>query len=196
MADELSLLESGDSVLWIVTARSGQRTGGLVATFVNAASITPQCPRVIVGLARSHHTWELVETSGAFALHQIVEKQIDWVWRFGLHSGRDHDKFGDLNWRSGATGSPIFDDAISWLDCRVEARMETGDRTIYLAEIVDAQVRGPNRPLTVKRMLELATAEHLQELKRQRMQDAAADAEIIRQWREMQAGSHSNRKSV
>jgi flavin reductase (DIM6/NTAB) family NADH-FMN oxidoreductase RutF len=196
MADEQSLLESGDSVLWIVTARSGQRTGGLVATFVNTAAITPQCPRVIVGLARSHHTWELVEASEAFALHQIAEKQIDWVWRFGLRSGRNYDKFGDLNWRSGATGSPILDDAIGWLDCRVEARMETGDRTIYLAEIVDAQVRGPGRPLTVKRMLELASPQQVQELKQQRSQDAAADAEIIRQWREMQAGSHSHRKTV
>ena len=50
--------------LWLVTAQAGGRRGGLIATFVNQASIVPEMPRVLVGLARQHHTWELVEASG------------------------------------------------------------------------------------------------------------------------------------
>ena len=39
----------------------------------------------------------------------------------------------------GPSGSPILGGAAGWLDCRVEARLETGDRTVYLAEVVDAR---------------------------------------------------------
>ena len=184
MSDASHLLELGDPVLWIVTARAGERASGLVATFVNSASIAPECPRVIVGLAHSHHTWQLVEASNAFALHLITARQVDWVWRFGLQSGHQTDKLAGMCWHQSETGSPLLDEAAGWLECRVEARMNTGDRTLYLAEVIAACSREEAVPLTVKRALELATPEQVRELKRQRAEDAALDAEAVRRWRE------------
>src|SRR5262245_38739255 len=159
--DVLAIFGELDRELWIVTARAGLRTGGLVATFVSEASIVPELPRVLVGLARQHQTWELVEASGAFALHLISVEHLDWVWRFGLRSGRNMDKFRGLEIHSGATGSPLLAGALSWLDCRVETRMETGDRTVYLAEVLDARQMAPARPLTMKQLLARAPAEKL-----------------------------------
>src|SRR5438045_1414450 len=86
-----------DREVWLVTAAAGGRRGGLIATFVNQASIVPDLPRVVIGLARQHHTWELVEASGAFALHLLGEEHLDLVWRFGLPSGRIVDKLADLS---------------------------------------------------------------------------------------------------
>jgi flavin reductase (DIM6/NTAB) family NADH-FMN oxidoreductase RutF len=184
MSDAFLLLEHNDPLLWIVTACVGDRMGGLVATNVNSASIIPECPRVIAGLAHSHHTWELVEASNAFALHLITENQPDWVWRFGTQSGHHYNKLSGMKWHPGQTGSPLLDEALGWLECRVEARMETGDRTLYLAEVIAAQSTIQAVPLTLKRALELATPEQVREMKRQRMEDAAIDAEAIRRWRE------------
>ena len=76
-----TLFASLDRELWLVTARDGPRRGGLIATFVSQVTIVPDMPRMLVGLARQHYTWELVEASGAFALHLIGEPQLDWVWR-------------------------------------------------------------------------------------------------------------------
>src|SRR5215469_11012420 len=114
-----------DRELWLVTAQAGGRRGGLIATFVNQASIVPELPRVVVGLAKQHQTWDLVEASGAFALHLVGEQHLDWVWRFGLESGRYADKFRGLSPRAEATGSPLLDEAVGWLDCRVEDRLDT-----------------------------------------------------------------------
>ena len=50
--------------LWLVTARAGDAEGGMIATFVNQASIAPEFPRMLVGLSHQHHTRQLVETSG------------------------------------------------------------------------------------------------------------------------------------
>jgi len=172
-----------DRELWLVTAQAGGRRGGLIATFIGEATIAAELPRMVVGLAKQHHTWGLVEAAGAFALHLLGEHQLDWVWRFGLHSGRDGDKFDGLVVRPAATGSPVLKDAVGWLDCRVEARLDTGDRTIYLAEVVQSEVTHLAPPLTLKRLLQSAPPECLREMKRQRHVDAEADAEAIRAWR-------------
>jgi flavin reductase (DIM6/NTAB) family NADH-FMN oxidoreductase RutF len=178
------IFRATDNELWIVTAGDGERRGGLIATTVVQASIVPEIPRVLVAIACQHHTWECIEASGAFALHLLDDTQLDGVWRFGLESGRDVDKFHDLPLRSGNSGSPILTDAIAWLDCRIENRMPTGDRTVYLAEVIDADCRLAQPPLTVQRMLALAPPKNLQQLKAQRIADSARDADAIRDWRE------------
>ena len=66
-----------DPALWVVTASASGRRGGLLATFVSQASIVAEMPRVVVGLAKQHHTWELVEGSAAFALHLLGEEQTE-----------------------------------------------------------------------------------------------------------------------
>ena len=177
-----------DRELWLVTAQAGPRRGGLIATFVNQATIVPDMPRMLVGLARPHYTWELVEASGAFALHLLGEQHLELVWRFGLKSGRDLDKLEGLRVCYEATGSPLLLDVIGSLDCRVEARLDGGDRTVYLAEVVQGQVTHFAPPLTFKRLLELAPPEHLAELKRQRLHDSHADAVAIRAWRQQSRG--------
>ena len=172
-----------DREVWLLTAADGDRRGGLIATFVSHASIVPELPRVLVGLARSHHTWELVNSSRAFALHLLSELNLDWVWRFGLQSGREIDKLAGLDCRREATGSPILPGALAWLDCRVESGFETGDRTVFLAEVLAGQLHATEPPLTLKRVLQLAAPEQLQELRTQLERDARIDAEAIRAWR-------------
>src|SRR6516225_7315894 len=105
-----SLFARTDRELWLLTATASGRRGGLIATFVSQASIVPDLPRVIVGIAKQHHTHGLIEASGAFALHLIGEEHLDWVWRFGLRSGRDADKLAGLTATAGTTGSPILAD--------------------------------------------------------------------------------------
>jgi len=178
-----------DREIWLVTAQAGGRRGGLIATLVAEASIVPDLPRVAVGLARQHHTWELVEASGAFGLHLIGEANLDWVWRFGLVSGHDQDKFAGLETATAATGSPLLAGCIGWLDCRVEARLDTGDRTLYLADVVQGVIANYGPPLTLKRLLQIAPPDRLAELKRQRFCDSHIDAEAIQAWRGGRGGS-------
>jgi flavin reductase (DIM6/NTAB) family NADH-FMN oxidoreductase RutF len=173
-----------DREVWLVTAQAGPRRGGLIATFVSPATIVPDLPRLLVGLARQHHTWELVEASGAMALHLLGEDHLEWVWRFGLESGRQRDKLEGLPVRTGSTGSPLLDGAIGWLDCRVEARLDGGDRTVYLAEVVEGRVTHFAPPLTSRRLMELAPPDRLAEMKRQRGRDSQIDAEAILAWRQ------------
>jgi len=179
-----SLFARLDREIWLLTSQADGRRGGLIATFVNQASIVPEMPRVVVGLAKQHHTWELVQASGVFALHLLGQRHLEWVWRFGLSSARREDKFAGLEARPGVTNCPLLPDALGWLECRVEAALDTGDRTVYLAEVIDGRVVSDDPPLTVARMLQLAPADKLADLKRQMNEDAAVDAAAIRRWRQ------------
>src|SRR5207249_10092645 len=134
-------------------------------------------------------TWGLVEAAGAFALHLLAEDQLDRVWRFGLESGRDGDKLAGLPVRVGATGAPLLTDVPALLECRVEARWDSGDRTVYLAEVVEGALANPGPVLTMRRLIELAPPARLRQLKEGLVRDAAVDAAAIRQWRARRGGA-------
>jgi flavin reductase (DIM6/NTAB) family NADH-FMN oxidoreductase RutF len=172
-----------DRELWLLTAAADGRRGGLIATFVSQASIAPEMPRVVVGLARQHYTWGLVEAARAFALHLLSEDQLDRVWRFGLESGRDRDKLAGLPVRTGATGALLLTDAPAFLECSVAAGWDSGDRTVYLADVVDGAVAQAGPVLTMRRAVELAPPDRLRQLKEGLVRDAEVDAAAIRQWR-------------
>ena len=98
------------------------------------------------------------------------------------------DKFAGLDVATAATGSPVLKDAVGWLDCRVEERLDAGDRTVYLAEVVQSQVTHFTQPLTLQRLLQLAPPDRLRELKRQRHADADVDAAAVLAWRQARRG--------
>ncbi len=182
-----SVFNSLDREIWLITARAGDRQSGLIATYVSKASLVPTIPRLTIGLAKHHFTHELIQTSNAFCMHLIDEDHIDWVWNFGISSGREIDKLRGLATSTGVTGSPILAGALAWLDCRVEAQMDTGDRTVYLAEVLDARLAQPTPPLTFKRLLELAPADKLQQMNLAVQRDIDLDHAAILEWRRQQA---------
>ena len=172
-----------DREIWLVTAQAGDKRGGLIATSVNQASIVPDLPRVSITLAHQHHTWELVEASGVFALHLLGADNLDLIWRFGLESGRNVDKLDGLLPKSSGLGSPLLSGTIGWLDCRIEARLDVGDRTVYVAEVVQGEVTNFAQPLMMTRLMELASPSQLTRLQRDRHLDGYRDTEAITAWR-------------
>ncbi|HEY3394044.1 MAG TPA: flavin reductase family protein [Lacipirellulaceae bacterium] len=179
----LKIFDRLDRELWLVTARAGDNHSGLIATYVARVSLVPALPRITISIAKHHFTHELIEASGAFGMHLVGEDQLDSVWRFGISSGRDVDKLSGLAISMSRGGSPILSAAPAWLDCRVEARMDTGDRTVYLAEVLDARIERTATPLTLKRLLELAPAERLREMKQALERDMELDRAAILDWR-------------
>lgn len=174
-----ALFQRLDRELWLVSAASGGRLGGLIATLVSQVSIGSACPRVIVSIAKQHNTWTLIESSGVFGLHLIAEDQLELVWRFGLVSGLEIDKFEGLEVRAGSSGAPILPHVPGWLDCRVLSTLDIGDRTIFLAEVLDAAVDASRPILTASKLFERASPEQLRQLEAnyqndQQIQDALA----------------------
>jgi flavin reductase (DIM6/NTAB) family NADH-FMN oxidoreductase RutF len=173
MNDIDKILRLLDREIWLITATHNKTRAGLIATFVSNASIVPELPRMVIGIAKQHYTWSVIEASRTSKLHLLDESQIDMVWRFGLQSGHTIDKFAGLQ----------TIDAVAWMQCNVEASLDSGDRTIYLGEVVDGHIEKSAPILTLRRVLELAPPERLAELREGMKRDALVDAAAILDWR-------------
>ncbi len=95
-----------DPPLWLVTAAHEGRRGGLIATFAVRASIVAELPRMVIGIAKQHHTWGLIEGSSRFALHLLYPKQLDLAWLFGIRTGHKVDKLAELDAGSTPAAAP------------------------------------------------------------------------------------------
>jgi flavin reductase (DIM6/NTAB) family NADH-FMN oxidoreductase RutF len=166
-----------DREIWVVTAASGGRRGGLVATWVSSASIDLERPVLMAGIAPNHFTAELIDASRAFAAHLLRPDQVELAWNFSKDSGRNRDKLAGLP-VSGSTGPPVLADCLAWLDCRVFARYDAGDRLFYWADVVAA---GPAKSAGTKSATDLPLRERAfirglnDEQRRRLAQDRAAD---------------------
>ena len=182
-SDPQAALALFDRAVWIITAGSNEARSGLVATFVNSASLVPSLPRLAIGIASHHRTWELIRASQAFAAHLVDERACDLMWRFGLESGRTVDKFAGVAWRAGHTGSPILESALASLDCMVEAELDIGDRTIFVGAVVAGGIHRPGVPLTAIRLFELASPDQQRQMDAARVRDEQIDEAAMLAWR-------------
>jgi flavin reductase (DIM6/NTAB) family NADH-FMN oxidoreductase RutF len=146
--------ESGQrylGLLWtplvVVTAAAGAQRSGQIAVSAHGASIVPERPRLSVALWKGNLTRDLVERSGAFAVHLLRDDQDELVYHFGLQSGSAVDKFQGIEHVTGATGTPILHDCLAWFECRVVTHMDGGDHSAFLGDVLCSGVQSEGEPL-------------------------------------------------
>jgi flavin reductase (DIM6/NTAB) family NADH-FMN oxidoreductase RutF len=62
-------------------------------------------------------------------------------------ASKSPDKFADMSWVAGMTGSPIFPDSAAWLDCELHDRVEAGDHLIVIGRVLSFGHSPAKRPL-------------------------------------------------
>ncbi|MDQ6614121.1 MAG: flavin reductase family protein [Actinomycetota bacterium] len=98
--------------------------------------------------SRQSRSWRRIEESGAFCANVLTEEQEE-LSRVFATSGAD--KFRGVGWRAAETGSPILQDVLAWVDCRIEARYDAGDHYVIVGRVVDLEASPRGRPLLAYR---------------------------------------------
>jgi flavin reductase (DIM6/NTAB) family NADH-FMN oxidoreductase RutF len=181
-----SVLRLIDREVWILTAADGERRGGLLATWISAASIDRGRPALLAGIAPNHFTAELVQKSKSFAAHLLRPDQVELAWNFANGSSRERDKLAGLSWLAGQTGSPILADCLAWCECRCFARFDAGDRLFFWSDVVAAGKLGPDPPLHEQAFFRGLTDEQKQQLIAARDADATIQRPLHESWRSSQ----------
>ena len=132
---------SGVSIVTMQTEES--RHGLTVSGFL---SISPEPPLVLISVGQELTSDTLLQASGAYVVNFLREDQRELSDRFAGRLG-EVDRFAGLTTHTAATGAPILDDCLAWLDCRVVSTQVVGDHTLYVGEVVAARVNAPGRPL-------------------------------------------------
>ena len=126
--------------VYIVTSRKGDRLNGQIANTV--FQVTSEPPTVAVSINKNNLTWEFIKASGVFAASVLCQATpLTFIGQFGFKSGRDIDKFKGVNYKTGETGAPVvLDHTVSYLEARVKQEMDAGTHTIFLGEVVNADI--------------------------------------------------------
>lgn len=114
---------------------------GLTANAVASLSLSP--PLVLVAVERNAHSHAYMTKGRVYAMNILAENQADLSQRFATRGPKE---FGDLKYTIGATGAPILDGTLGYVDCKVVEILTGGDHDIFVGEIVAGETR-EGRPL-------------------------------------------------
>jgi len=120
----------------IVSSKKGGRFNGCIVNTV--FQITPEPPMVAVSVNRQNLTHEYITDSKVFTVSILAEgAPVSFIGRFGFRTGRDIDKFEQVNYRIGQMGVPIIiDNTVGFLEAEVTNAIDVETHTLFIAKIV------------------------------------------------------------
>jgi flavin reductase (DIM6/NTAB) family NADH-FMN oxidoreductase RutF len=105
--------------------------------------VSVQPPLVGMSIRPTHYSYGLIRTAGEFVINVAPQEIARQVLFCGRRSGRDVDKFaatGLTAAQAQRVSSPIIEECIAHLECRVVQDVEAGDHRLVLAEVLAAYV--------------------------------------------------------
>lgn len=157
------------SVCVITTSYGGERFG-LTATAVTSVCASP--PRLLVCVNKSGFAYGKIIAAGHFGVNVLTDSQEKVGKSFAGMLGKDFDRFSVGEWRIGANGSPLLQDAAALFDCVIVESLEQFSHQILIGEVMeasagigrDALVYGARRFRSLRKILTTATPDEMESL--------------------------------
>ncbi len=129
---KLAMSHFASGVTVVTTEHEGKPYGMTVAAF---SSLSLHPPLVLICIEKTVKTHDAIAGAGKFGVSILNSKQADVSNRF---ASRAEDKFAGMEIVKGELDLPLIAGAITRLSCRVSSKLEGGDHTIFVGEIVGA----------------------------------------------------------
>ena len=133
--------------LYAVTVQAGGAVNAFTANWLTQASFEP--PLVAVSVENDGRSIGMLRASGVFAVNVLDSGARDLAARLGKRSAQVPNKLEGVPWRAGVTGCPILLEALGVVECRLTGEVAAGDSTLFVGEVVAAEVLREGRPLTM-----------------------------------------------
>jgi ferric-chelate reductase [NAD(P)H] len=134
--------------LYVISSKKGERFNGQIANTV--FQVTSQPPTIAVSICKQNLTCEFIQKNNVFTV-SILSKDtpMTFIGHFGFKCGRDFNKFEDINYKVGVTGSPIvLENTLGYLECKVVSSLDVGSHIIFIGQVVDADIIKDDEPMT------------------------------------------------
>lgn len=134
--------------LYIVTSRDGDQMNGQIVNTV--IQVTSDPARVAVIINKKNLTHDFISRSKVFGVTVLDESTpMKFLGPFGFRSGRDINKFSEVQFKEGVTGCPLVTEhAVSLLEAEVFDQIDLGTHTIFVGNAVNSEMLRDGRPLT------------------------------------------------
>lgn len=119
----------------VVTAEhNGVRHGMTVSSF---ASVSLDPPLVLVSIGKAAPTHDTIRKGERFVVNVLADSQEELSVRFAT---KHDDRFAGVAVRDGQLGVPILEGSLAAIECRLHETLPGGDHTIFVGEVVRADV--------------------------------------------------------
>ncbi len=118
----------------VVTTRSHEGLAGLTVNSFTSVSLDP--PLVLICIDLNSMVLPFIRESGIFAVNILTNEQEALSRCFAATSEERYEHFCHASYHLAATGSPILDGALAFIDSRVVAEYPGGDHVIFLGQVV------------------------------------------------------------
>ena len=127
----------------VVTAKdeTGTPVGMAVGSF-NSVSLDP--PLIAFFPKRESSTWQRIERASSFCVNILSADQEHLCRRFAAPA---LDRFAGIGSREAASGSPIINGVVAWIDCDIEFVHEAGDHCIVIGRVRELDIENASLPL-------------------------------------------------
>jgi 3-hydroxy-9,10-secoandrosta-1,3,5(10)-triene-9,17-dione monooxygenase reductase component len=138
--DVLGRFASGVTV--VTSVSDGEPVGMTCQSF---ASVSLSPPLVLFCPAKTSRAWPLIQRSGKFCVNLLAHDQAELSNRM---ASKGVDKFAAVPWTpSPATGSPLLDGILGFVDCTIHDVHEAGDHYIVLGRVQELESSAAEHPL-------------------------------------------------
>lgn len=129
----------------VTTLDRDNRPAGLTVSAFSSLSLEP--PLILACIEQRASLHDYLSEGTHFAVNILAEDQEQLSRRF---SSKDEDRFNGTGYKEGATGSPVLEGALAYIECRVLQTYPGGDHTIVVGEVEAVSV-ADHRPLAYYR---------------------------------------------
>lgn len=117
----------------VVTTNNKGTVAGLTVNAFCSVSLNP--PLILVCVDLTSATLPHMRESGTFAVNILTDDQEELSRCFATPSAERYERFCSADYHTAATGAPILDGVLAFIDARIVAEYPGGDHVIFLAEV-------------------------------------------------------------
>lgn len=126
------------NALVLVGSRAGEERNGMTTSWVTQLAQEPVL--IGVGVDTAAVTHRLISEGGSFSVNLWNAEDTRVFVKFSKPAVDDGRTLNGRPVHTAATGAPIFDEAIAWMDCAVRHSLDLGSHTLFVGEVVAAAI--------------------------------------------------------
>ncbi len=145
--ETLFLINYGLYVVSSVSKVSNKINGFVANAFTQVNSDPPTFALVV---NKNNLTHSFIEESGLFSLSILsINTPLNFIGLFGFKSGREIDKFQNINYITAEIGVPVvIDNAVGYLVSQVIKTIDMGSHTIFIGDLKESVTLTNEEPMT------------------------------------------------
>ncbi|HHX55994.1 MAG TPA: hypothetical protein GX705_06565 [Clostridiales bacterium] len=145
--DKTSLFKLTYGLFVAGVEEEGKKNGCIINTAVQATSE----PMVMnVTMMKENLTTELIRKKGSLSVSVLsLDCPLDLISSFGMRSGRDYDKFDNIEYKTDKNGNPYLKKhTIAYMSLEVTSILDMGTHYLFICDVVDGGNLEEGQPMT------------------------------------------------